>query len=181
MPDAQENGEQVQRDDQQGDVTSPQLDEGAKSVIDKERKAHKEAAREAAELRAKLQAFEDRDKSEAQKQAEAIAKIERRAADAEARLKVAETSSTSGVPADLLSGPGDDLTGWADRLKEWAKGQAPKPAAEPTEPVPSMTGQPQDKGSVPIAAQISAAEKAGDKALVSRLKAIQLGMAKPTN
>jgi hypothetical protein len=78
MPDAQENGEQMQQDDQQGDVTSPQLDEGAKSVIDKERKAHKEAAREAAELRAKLQAFEDRDKSEAQKQAEAIAKLERR-------------------------------------------------------------------------------------------------------
>lgn len=133
-------------------------------------KANKEAAARLAEL-------EEAQKTEEQKTAERLAALEAenekyKQAEQVARWKK-EVSAETEVPADLLAGSTlEEIQAHADRLKP----HLAQPSNTPAPAVVSTVGnQPAPPGSVPLKDQIATAEQAGDKALVARLKAIQLG------
>lgn len=130
-------------------------------------KANEAAAKRLAE-------FEESQKTEAQKLQEErdAARIEL-ATERSARLR-AEVAADKGIPASLLSGSTqEELEASADALIAF-KGVTDAPA--PVVPsVPTIGTSPQRPGNVPIKEQIAAAEAAGDRALVSQLKAVQLG------
>lgn len=135
-------------------------------------------AKENSKAAARLAEIEEAQKTEAEKQAEALAAAQARIAEYEKREQVAawreQVSKETGVPAAALAG--DSL----EALQAHAEVLAPlitKPQEEEPErrSVPALGKQPVGPGNVPIGEQIAAAEASGDRALVSTLKAIQLG------
>jgi membrane protein involved in colicin uptake len=113
---------------QQDDVSAG-LGEGGKKALDAERKARGAAEKQAAaaqkkaeDLARRLQAIEDRDKTETQKLAEAKTAAEREAATAKQELmryRVAAAKKLPAALADRLKGSTEDeMTEDADRLLE---------------------------------------------------------------
>lgn len=96
------------------------LGEGGLKALNAEREARKAAEKAAADALAKIKEFEDRDKSEAQKQQEALEKAQRELAELTAAKTRAEIANTKSIPADLLAGPAssaqEDLEAFADAL-----------------------------------------------------------------
>ena len=128
--------------------------------------------------RDQLAAIEEANKTEAQKQAEALAEATAKLATYEQREQVAAWSTEivkdSHVPAGLLRGETqEELQAHFEALKA----AIPAPSAVPASPaVPGFVGQqPAGNGNVPLKDQIAAAEKAGNWDLATQLKAIQLG------
>ena len=79
-----------------------ELPESIKAILDKERKAAREAERRARAAEKKAQDYEDRDKS-AEEQAQLKAeRAEKRAEEAEKRLIRTQVALEKGVPADLM-------------------------------------------------------------------------------
>jgi hypothetical protein len=92
---------------QQEDVTA-NLSDAGKRALTEERKARAAAERQAKvaqkqldDLSKKLQAFEDRDKTEAQKLAERATAAEKQAADAQAELMRYRVAADKKLPAEL--------------------------------------------------------------------------------
>ena len=134
-------------------------------------KANKDAADQ-------LAALEEANKTEAEKQADLIATLKAKVEDFETRDQIAkwkaDVAESTGVPANALAGSSlEEIQAHAETLKPLIA----QPPNEPTPtPVVSTVGnQPAPPSSVPLKDQIAAAEEAGDKALVARLKAMQLG------
>lgn len=137
-----------------------------------------------ADLKTKAEAFDaatEAAKSEAQKQADALAAANAELAAYKQREQVAAWAANiargSHVPASALRGSTE-----AELRAHFAELQAliPAPGAEKRTPdgAPAPIGrEPAGYGTVTIHEQIAAAEKAGDRALVGSLKAIQLGAA----
>lgn len=129
-------------------VADEHLGEAGKAALDSERKARRDADRLAKELAAKLKEYEDRDKTEAQKQADAIqaAKAELDAARAEAaRYRAAAKFGLTEDDLALLDGvPGDQLE---ERAAKLAARLAPVklPAAPPASGQGNV-GQPVNSG-----------------------------------
>ncbi|MDO4888154.1 MAG: hypothetical protein Q3979_05565 [Actinomycetaceae bacterium] len=155
-----------------------QLGEAGKRALDREREAHKAAAKRAAAAEAKLRELEDAGKTEAQKQAEELQRAKAELAEAKALASRLTVAADTGIPAGILAGPGDDMDAWVKALLDW-KGEAAavqdNAGTTAGEPVPSLGHQPQPAGNVSIDAQIAAAEKAGDATLAKSLKAMMLG------
>ena len=152
-----------------------QLGEPGKKALAAERKAARDAQRRLAEAEAKLQAIEDAGKTELQKATDAAAKAQTDADDARqqlARERVARRHSLSDEDVELLSGDEEQMERLAARLAQVATDPPPR-----AHPVPGIDRVP-DTRNIPLADQISAAEKAGEKDLVATLKAMQLGAAK---
>lgn len=134
-------------------------------------KENKAAADELAQLK-------DAQKSDAQKQADKLAALQAEIDGYKARDQIAEwakeVSAAEGVPVDLLRGSTrDELEAHAKQLKPIlaaAPGANPGPLAPA---VPGIGNVPETRN-IPLRDQIAAAEKAGDKALVATLKAMQL-------
>jgi hypothetical protein len=165
------------------------LGDGGKAALAAERKARKAAEKLAAEHAAKLQAIEDRDKTEAQKLADAKAAAEqraeaatRRAVTAEIRALAADFADPTDAadvlgkdPAKYLGDDGEideeaitaDLAELLKRKPHW--GKAP---AGPRTPQPDPSQGP--RGPVDIDAQIRDAESKGNVRESIRLKAIKL-------
>lgn len=156
------------------------LGEAGKRALDAERQARKAAAREAADLRKQLDDLRNAGKSDAEKQAAAIASIQDELSQMKAeraQMKAERDrlalSAATGVPADLLAGPGDDPEAWAKALTDWKNSAA---TAEPAPPSwSSFSISTPDKKAPTLPEQIDAAETAGDKGLVAALKASMLG------
>ena len=130
-------------------------------------KANEAAAKRLAEL-------EESQKTEAQKVQERLDAAEKRAAELELKATRAEVAAAKGVPVELLSGSTqEELEAAADALIAFRG--TPGAAAAPTGAVMTVGKEPQRPGNVPITEQIAAAEAAGDRVLVSQLKAVQLG------
>jgi len=141
-------------DRQQGE---DRLGEAGKRALHTERQARRAAERELAELRKRLQAYEDREKTELQKAQEAAERYQaelRAARVANARLMAAAMHN---IPPDLIDllgdGTDEEIEARAKLLAERlaaAQQPAPTPAPapaqrpEPTRPVESLTpgGQP---------------------------------------
>ena len=140
-------------------------------------KAHarkwEDRAKENYEARQRLDEIEEASKTETQKQADGLARAEARAKAAEARAATLEVAAAKGIPADLLAGPGDDISAYADRLAAWAAEKTPAANRRI-----QSTATPARPATLTIDEQIVAAEKAGDKAKSMLLKAAKLGTKK---
>ena len=156
-----------------GDATDTLGDAGKKALAS-ERAARKAAEKRANDLAAQIKATEDEGKSEAQKQADALAALQADLAAMRAEKERAEVAAATGVPVDILAGPGDDPAAWAEQVKAWAAEQA-KPAEAPSQPVVRHHGNPPGAGAASLDEQIAAAEAAGDRTLTASLKALKLG------
>lgn len=128
------------------------------------------------EARQRLDEIEEASKTEAQKQADALAKAQAKLAAAEARASILEVAAAKGIPADLLTGPGDDPEGYADRLAAYIADKTP--AAPAAGHHINSAATPERPAMITIDEQIAAAEKAGDRAAAMRLKAVKLGTKK---
>lgn len=133
------------------------------------------------DLKAKAQRLaeiEEANKTEAQRSAEQLAELQARVAEYETREQIAgwkaEVAEATGVPASVLAGSTlEEIEAHAESLKPLIAPPSSTPAAPPVPTVGQFPATP--PGNVPIHDQIAAAEKAGDKALVAALKAMQLG------
>ena len=165
--------EQTSGEPATGDATDALGDAGKKALAS-ERAARKAAEKRAADLAAQIKAAEDAGKTEAQKQAETLASLQADLAAMRAEKERAEVAAKTGVPVDILAGPGDDPAAWAEQVKTWATEQA-KPTEAPTQPVVRHHGNPPGAGTASLDEQIAAAEAAGDRTLTASLKALKLG------
>ncbi|RTE48820.1 hypothetical protein [Actinobaculum sp. 352] len=136
----------------------------------------------------RLAALEDAQKTDAQKNADALAKATADLEAANARVKAYEAAARTGVPVDLLVASDGDVDALADRFAAWRDtltatdtsggkkdDSAKKEPAPKGQPVPSQGKEPEGSGVMSINEQITAAEKAGDALLVKTLKAMKLG------
>ena len=141
-------------------------------------KANSAAAKRLAEI-------EESEKTELQKLQDRVKKAEDAAAAATALAERMKLAASTGVPAELLAGPGDDPEAYARAIKEWRDKAADSgstgaqqdgaSAAERARVLSRVGRTPDRRGAVSIAEQIAAAEKAGDRHLAMSLKVMQLG------
>lgn len=93
------------------------LGESGLAALKSERSARAAAEKAAADALAKVKAFEDAQKTEAEKQAERLAEFERENAELKSAKTRAEVAAAKGVPAALLSGGSQaELEASADAL-----------------------------------------------------------------
>lgn len=116
----------------------PDLGDAGKKALDAERKARRDAEKQAKELADRLAAIEDKDKTEAERFAAKVADAEDRAAKAEARamrLEVAQSKGLSPAQAKRLVGSTqEELEADADEILEAfpTQGATPPPGRQPT-------------------------------------------------
>ena len=107
------------------------------AALRSEREARAAAEKAAADALAKVKEFEDRDKSESQKQQEALEKAQRELAELTVAKTRAEVAAAKGVPADLLTGgTQEELEASADALIAFrgeAAAPSPFPKADPSQ------------------------------------------------
>lgn len=146
------------------------LGDGGKAALEAERKARREADRQMKGLQAKLQEFEDRDKSELEKLQARLAAAEKSATEATLKALRSDVAQAKGVPALLLTGSTEDeLNASADALLSFKGKPASAPPAAGTQ---GNTGTPIGTGSEAerLQQQIDAASKAGHHAESISLK-----------
>lgn len=112
------------------------LGEGGKKALDEERKARKAAEKELGELKTRLQAIEDKDKSELERAQSRLQELEQQYGEEKAqrlRLSVASEHSIPADYVDLLTATDEEsLTAQAKRVAELVKAnQAPEYARNP--------------------------------------------------
>lgn len=103
-------------------VQAPELGDAGKKALSEERAAKKAAEKRAADLEARLQAIEDRDKTEAQRLAERAEAAEKAALEHASQLARYKVAAETSVPAHLLAGVDEesiakhaaDLVAWRD-------------------------------------------------------------------
>ena len=120
---------------------------------------------------AQLQAIEDAGKTELQKAQDAATTAATDAAAAQAELareRIARRHNLSDADTELLTGDEKQMERIATRLAQTATPPGPK-----APPVPGIGRVPETRN-IPLADRIAAAEKDGNKALVSELKAMML-------
>ena len=125
---AQPTGDQPQQSQpervstpQQTEALSQQVQgDGALKALQAERDRAKKAERDLRAMQSRLQEFEDRDKTEAQRQSEALARAQRDAETAQAEMARLRIAMRHGIPEedfDLLgSGDEETLNARAERL-----------------------------------------------------------------
>lgn len=103
--------------EQQGATPDEPLGEGGLKALSAERDARKAAEKAAADALAKVKEYEDRDKTEVQKQQEALERAQKELADLTVAKTRAEVAAAKGVPAVLLNGSTqEELEASADAL-----------------------------------------------------------------
>lgn len=96
------------------------------AALKSEREAKAAAEKRAAAAESRIKEFEDRDKSEAQKQQEALEQAQKQLADLTVAKTRAEVAAAKGVPAALLTGgTQEELEASADALIAF-KGEQPQ-------------------------------------------------------
>lgn len=132
----------VETPEVEGATPDEPLGEAGIAALKAEREARKAAEKAAAEAAARVKEFEDREKTEAQKQQEALAAAEAELAELRAGKLRAEVASAKGVPADLLKGSTqEELEAFADALLEF-RGEKQTPRLH----LPSEGKQPRTSG-----------------------------------
>lgn len=118
------------KDDKDDDT--PDLGDGGKKALDAERAARRKAEKDAKDLAARLQALEDKDKSELDKLRDENTTLKTQLGDATAKALRMEVAAEKGVKARWLSGTTrEELEAAADEYLE------DHPPATGTGPAPS--------------------------------------------
>ena len=143
-----------------------------------------ERAKKNSDAAARLAEIEEASKSEAEKQAEALAAAQAKVKEFETREQInawkAEVAKATGVPAEVLAGSTkEEIEAHAETLKPLIEGAAAQQVT-PDPAVPTVGKTPAAPVNIPLADQIAAAQQTGDTALVAQLKAMQLGAAATT-
>lgn len=128
-------------------------------------------AKDNTEKAQKFDALEEASKTEAQKQADALAAAQAKVKEYEQRDQLAEwakeVSTETGVPANLLRGSSkEELAAHAEQLKALITAQATPPAPGTVPTIGNVPSVP----NVSLADQIAEAEKAGNHRLAIALK-----------
>lgn len=171
------DGEQDQKkgtqtgDEPTGTKTDPDLPEGVREVMRKERAAARKATKERDDLAARLKEIEDRDKTEAERTREAAEAATRERDEYRAQLMRERVARRLQVPDELV----DRLRGDTEEALE-ADAKSLLGAMTAREPEKKTPPGPKVRdGGTPnagdIDAQIAAAEKAGDWSTAIALKA----------
>jgi hypothetical protein len=138
------------------------LGDGGKRALHVERKARRDAERDLTALKARLQEFEDRDKTELQKAIERAEAAEQGASSMRVENTRLMAAATHNIPPDLIdllgNGTDEEIDARAKLLAEKLAATAPAPApAEPekkapaqTRPVESLTAGGQPAGQTPL-------------------------------
>ena len=152
------------------------LGEGGKKALVAEREARETAEKALAALQREI---EDSKKTAEQKAADDLEAARKEAAENATKALRYEVAAEKGLDLALASrltgATREELEADADVLKGLIPTSEP-PAAPGAQPVPTIgKTPPSPTGNVSLGDQIAAAEAAGDKALVGRLKAMQLG------
>lgn len=99
---------------------TPDPDAGAKKALDAERKARRDAEKAKSDLEKRLKEYEDRDKSDSEKAADAVKAADARAEQAEQRALRLEVAADKGLtPAQakrLVGTTREELEGDADEI-----------------------------------------------------------------
>lgn len=137
MADTEEATTTENADEAKGTEEKSTLGDGGKKALDAEREARKAAERAVKDLTAKVKAFEDRDKSEAEKTADRIAELERALAEKDSeianksieslRTKIASRDGKQVPVESLTATTEEELIAQADRLLEWRGTQKQNP------------------------------------------------------
>lgn len=125
------------------------LGEPGLAALKSEREARAAAEKQAKDALAKVKAFEDAQKTEAEKQAERFAEIERENAELKSAKTRADIAASKGLTADLIAGPAsgseEDLAAYADALIAWKGDPQPQKLIVPNEgKVPDNPGSAND-------------------------------------
>lgn len=127
-PELQDAPEQEQPPQQEAPDTSDQLGEPGKAALSAERKARKEAERQLRELTTRLQAIEDKDKSELERAQARVSELEKQFGEERAqrlRLSVASQHSIPAEYVDLLTATDEEgLEAQATRVAQLVKATA---------------------------------------------------------
>lgn len=121
------------------------LGDSGKRALTSERKARREAERQLNEFRARLQEYEDRDKTELQKAQEAARKYEQELTTARVSNARLMAAAIHNLPADLIDllgdGADEEIDARAKLLAERLAAAAPAaaPAEEQPRPIPART------------------------------------------
>lgn len=178
--------QEVETEVQEGvkpEETTAEQDENWAGIeaLRKEREARKTASQELSDAKKRLQEYEDRDKSDEEKRSEERARLESEITELRAAKSLAEVSASTSVPSDVLRGPAstdpDDISAFAEALIKWRGEQKAEAEVKPSAAVTTIGQTPEARGNVPLKDQIAAAERNGDRALVSALKSQLLGQA----
>jgi hypothetical protein len=115
---------------------SKPLGEGGEKALKAERDARKTAEKERTELAARLKEYEDRDKTEAERQADRLANLEKSNRELAAEKARYEAAITHGLSRDDLAllGPGDDIAERAALLAQRLGAVQPAPTRLPESP-----------------------------------------------
>lgn len=110
------------------------LGEGGVKALAAEREARKASDKLATDLAQKLKAFEDRDKTDAERQSEETETLRRENAELKSGALRSTVAATKGVPAALLSGSTQaELEASADALIAFRGDKSSTPLLVPTE------------------------------------------------
>lgn len=147
--------------------TEDGLGDAGKKALDAERRNARQAAKERDALAARLQEFEDRDKTEAQKLADRADAAEKRAAELETRALRLEVASEKGLTTAqakrLVGSTREELEADADELLETFKpAEAPKPAVDldlGTRSTATSTGDQSPRGLITAGLEASTKKK----------------------
>lgn len=131
----------------EGATPDEPLGEPGLAALKSERAARAAAEQTAKDALAKVKAFEDAQKTEAEKQAERLAEFERENAELKSAKTRAEVAAAKGVPASLLSGSTQaELEASADALLAFRGETQPQRLIVPGEgKSPSNTSTPADQ------------------------------------
>jgi hypothetical protein len=111
------------------------LGEGGVKALKAEREANKAAKAELAELQAKLKTFEDKDKTEAEKQAEKLASLEKSSTENALKAQRYEVAAEAGLPLKLAGRiRGDDHDSMLADAKELLSYAGDKPHTPKPDP-----------------------------------------------
>lgn len=121
----------------------------------------------------KLKELEDAQKSEAERNAEALAQAKADLEKERARNKLLQVAAETGVPASLLEGAGEDVNAYAKALQEWASSRSPETGKKAI--IKQEGGQPHEPT---IDEKIAAAQKDGDRLGVIAAKLLSLNSPK---
>lgn len=107
------------------------------AALKSEREAKAAADKRAAAAEARLKAYEDAQKTEAEKQAERLAEFERENAELKSAKTRSEIASSKGLTTELIAGPAsnseEDLEKYADALIAWKGDVQPQKLIVPNE------------------------------------------------
>lgn len=120
------------------------------AALKSEREARAAAEKATKEALDKVKAFEDAQKTDAERQAERMAEFERENAELKSAKTRAEVANTKGIPAEIIAGPAsnssEDLEKFADMLLAFKGSTQPQRLIVPGEgKSPSNTSTPADE------------------------------------